>query len=69
MSQDITTDDTENLTVGRLSETQGIFVAGFLTRKYDTSSGSDKTDDAQERTVFRNFAHQLNKGGLSVPKL
>ena len=46
-----------------------IFVAGFLTRKYDTQSASDYDDDVQELTVSSDFTQQLNRGGLSIPKL
>jgi hypothetical protein len=68
--QDITTDDTENLIHSDDSlKHKIIFVAGFLTRKYDTQSASYNDDDAQELTVSSDFTQQLNRGGLSLPKL
>jgi len=70
MLQDITTDDTENIIHSDDSlKHKIIFVAGFLTRKYDTQSASDYDDDVQELTVSSDFTQQLNRGGLSIPKL
>ena len=70
MLQDITTDDTENIIHSDDSlKHKIIFAAGFLTRKYDTQSASDYDDDAQELTVSSDFTQQLNRGGLSIPKL
>ena len=46
-----------------------IFVAGFVTRKHDTQSASDSDDDAQELNVSSEFTQQLDRGGLSIPKL
>ena len=69
MLQDITTDDTVNLIQSDDSlKHKVIFVAGFLTRKYDIQS-ADNDDDAQEITVSSNFTQQLDRGGLSIPKL
>jgi len=70
MLQDITTDDTENLIQSDDSlKHKIIFVASFVTRKYDTQSASDNDDDTQELTVSSDFTHQLDRGGLSIPKL
>lgn len=77
MLQDITTDDTENLIHSDDSlKHKIIFIAGFLTRKYDTQAASDTdddtqqlTDDTQELTVSSDFTRQLDRGGLSIPKL
>jgi len=76
MLQDITTDDTENLIHSDDSlKHKIIFIAGFLTRKYDTQAASDTdddtqqlTDDTQELTVSSDFTRQLDRGGLSIPK-
>lgn len=66
----ITTDDTENLVHSADSlKHKIIFVAGFLTRKYGTKSSCDNDNDAQELTVSSDFIKQLDRGGLSVPKL
>jgi len=40
-----------------------IFVAGFLTRKYDTNPAENDDDDAQGPCVFSEFTNQLNRGG------
>ena len=70
MLQDVTTDDTVNLIQSDDSlKHKVIFVAGFLTRKYDKHSGSENSDDAEELTVCSEFTQQLDRGGLSVPKL
>ena len=70
MLQDVTTDDTVNLIQSADSlKHKVIFVAGFLTRKYDKHSGSENSDDAEELTVCSEFTQQLDRGGLSVPKL
>ena len=68
--QDITTDDTQNLIESDDTlKHKVIFVAGFLTRKYDRQLASDDDDDAQEPRVSSEFTNELNRGGLSVPKL
>jgi len=46
-----------------------IFVVGILTHKYDAQSASDDDDDVQELTASSDFTQQLDRGGLSVPKL
>jgi len=46
-----------------------IFVVGFLTHKYDAQLASDNDDDVQELTASSDFTQQLDRGGLSVPKL
>jgi hypothetical protein len=70
MLQDVTTDETENLIHSDdCLKHKIIFVAGFLTRKYDTQTASNNDDDAQELTVSSEFTQQLDRGGLSIPKL
>jgi hypothetical protein len=52
MLQDVTTDDTVNLIQPDDSlKHKVIFVAGFLTCKYDKHSGSENSDDAEELSV------------------
>lgn len=68
--QDITVDDTENLIESDDPlKHKVIFVAGFLTRKYETRRASDDDDDAQETRVSSELTKQLDRGGLSIPKL
>jgi hypothetical protein len=69
--QDLTTDDTENLIESDDSlKHKIIFIGGFLTRKYEpTPASDDDDDDAQEPHVSSEFTQQLDRGGLSIPKL
>jgi hypothetical protein len=67
--QDVATDDTEILIESNDSlKHKIIYVAGFLTRKYDTGPASDD-DDEQQLRVSSDFIQQLDRGGLSIPKL
>jgi len=68
MLRDITTDDILMQSDDSLKH-KIIFVAGFLTRKYDTQSASDNDDDAQELTVFSDFTQQLDRGGFVNSKV
>ena len=69
MLQDIT-DETEILINSDQSLKHTIIcIAGFLRRKYDTQSASNNDDDAQELTVSSEFTQQLDREGLSIPKL
>ena len=68
--QDITTDYTESLKESDDSlKPKIIFMGGFLTRKYQASRAKDDDDDAQERHESSEFTQQLNRRGLSFPKL
>jgi hypothetical protein len=68
--QDITTDDTEKLLDSDDSlKHKIIFVAGFLTRKYEKKTADDDDDDAQGPRVSSEFTRQLDRGGLSIPSL
>ena len=68
--RDITTDDTESLIESDDSlKHKIIFVSGFLTRKYQATRAKDDDDGAQEPHVSSEFTQQLNRGGLSIPKL
>ena len=67
--QDITADDTQNLIDSDDSlKHKVIFVAGFLSRKYDKKPASDD-DDEQEPVVSSEFTKQLDRRGLVIPKL
>jgi len=66
----ITTDDTEILiNYDDCQKHKVIFVAGFLTRKYDKQSDNFYDNEAQELTVSSEFINQLNRGRFTVPKL
>jgi hypothetical protein len=68
--QDLTADDTVNLIQSDdCLKHKVIFIAGFLTRKYDKHISSDDANDAQEITVSSDFTRHLDRGGLSLPKL
>lgn len=68
--QDITTNDTQNLIESEDSQKHKIiFVAGYLTRKYEPKPASDDDDDVQGPRVSSEFITQLNRGGLSIPRL
>ena len=68
---DITIEDTEILIDSDDSlKHKVIFVAGFLTRKYGKEQISDDDDcEAQDSQVLSEFTQQLDRGGLSMPKL
>ena len=44
-------------------------MGGFLTRTYQVSRAKDDDDDAQEPHESSEFTQQLNRRGLSIPKL
>ncbi|ESO02840.1 hypothetical protein HELRODRAFT_174269 [Helobdella robusta] len=70
MLQDITTEDTENLIQSdNCLKHKIIFVAGFLTCKYQQHLGNNDADDAQDFTLSSDFTQQLDREGLSIPKL
>ncbi|ESO11756.1 hypothetical protein HELRODRAFT_166784 [Helobdella robusta] len=70
MLQDITTEDIENLIQSdNCLKHKIIFVAGLLTRKYQQHLGNNDADDAQDFTLSSDFTQQLDRGGLSIPKL
>jgi len=68
--QDITTDDTQIIIESDDSlKHKLIFVAGYLTRKYDVQSACDDDGDELEPRVSSEFLKQLDRGGLAIPKL
>jgi len=70
MLNDITTDGTDIIMQSDDSlKHKIIFVVGFLTHKNDAQSASDNDDDVQELTASSDFAQQLDRGGLLIPKL
>lgn len=68
--QDISSDDTDNLIESDDNlKHKVIFIAGYVTRKYDNHPARDDDNDEQEPRVSSAFMKQLNRGGLSIPKL
>lgn len=68
--QDISSDGTESLLESNDNlKHKVIFIAGYVTRKYDNHPTSDDENDKQEPRVSSAFIKQLNRGGLSIPKL
>jgi len=68
--QDFTLIDTQILIESEDSQKHKIiFVAGYLTRKYEPNPASDDDDDVQGPRVSSQFITHLNRGGLSIPRL
>ena len=67
---DLSSDDTGNLIESNDNLKQKvIFIAGYVTRNYGNHPTSDDENDEQEPRVSSAFMKQLNRGGLSIPKL
>ena len=68
--QDISSDDTENLTESNDNlKYKVIFIAGYVTHKYDNHPTIDDENDEQEPRVSSAFIQKLDRGALYIPKL